>query len=176
GEESFYLDTNRAYRDENDVFEHYTEEERSLRYSNPPATVYENVKNMEDKSYKLDSLTHGDVFTEKILNSFTSSILEKWSKELKYRIIQNNIGIIRDCKKIHTQDNMDALDELHWNYIQSLRVYLMKNTMTKKSVFMQIKEAVEQGDYKEASNLQLEMNDKIKEIQDRYIEYIKNIF
>src|SRR5699024_6336976 len=62
GEEGFYLDKNRAYRDENDVFEHYTEEERNRRYSKPPATVYENVKGLENNKEKLDSLTQGDVF------------------------------------------------------------------------------------------------------------------
>ena len=176
GEDSFYLEKFRAYRDENDVFEHYTAEERNLRYSNPPATVYENIKNLEIHSRKLESLSHGDVFTEQVLNSFKAGILDRWCKELTYRIIENNVDIIRDCKKIHTPDNMDALDELHWNNIETLKKYLMKNTMTKKSVFTQIKEALENGDYETSSNLQLEMNSKMKELQDRYIHYKKNIY
>ena len=176
GDDSFYLDKFRAYRDENDVFEHYTEEERNLRYSNPPATVYENIKNLETYAYKLESLSQGDVFTDKVIKSFKAGILDRWCKELTYRIIENNIGIIKDCKKIHTPDNMDALDELHWNNIETLRRYLMKNTMTKKSVFSQIKEALENEDYETASNLQLEMNSKMKELQDRYIHYKKNIY
>ncbi len=176
GVESFYLDTNRAYRDENDVFEHYTEQERDARYSKPPATVFENFKNMKLHEDKIESLKQGEVFTDKILEAYTSLALEKWKKQLTYRIIQNNTDIIRECKKLHTQDNMDALDELHWNQIDYLRKYLMKNTMTKKSLFTKIKEALENGDYETASTLQLEMNDKVKEIQDRYIHYTKNIF
>ncbi|MGL6104555.1 glutamine synthetase [Romboutsia sp.] len=176
GEDGLYLDKNRAYRDENDVFEHYTEEERNKRYSTPPATVYENIKNLELYSHKLESLSQGDVFMEKIINSFKVGILERWCKELTYRIIENNTEIIRECKKNHTPDNMDALDELHWNNIESLKKYLMKNTMTKKALFAQIKEALENEDYETASNLQLEMNAKMKEIQDRYIHYKKNLY
>lgn len=176
GEEGLYLDKYRAYRDEEDVFEAYTEEERNTRYSKPPATVYENIRNLEEYDYKLESLSQGDVFTEKILNSFKCSVTEKWSKELKDRIIQNNRDIIRECKKIHTPDNMDALDELHWNNIDYLKQYLMKNTMSKKSLFSQIKEALEIKDYETASKLQLEMNDKVKELQDLYIHYTKNLF
>lgn len=176
GEESFYLDKYRAQRDEEDVFEEYTEEERNIRYSTPPATVYDNIKHLDEYAYKLESLSQGDVFTEKILNSFKFSVTEKWSKELKDRIIQNNMDIIRECKKIHTPDNMDALDEIHWNKIDYLKKYLMKNTMSKKSLFAQIKEALEIKDYETASKLQLEMNDKVKELQDLYIHYTKNIF
>ena len=176
GEEGFYLDKNRAYRDENDVFEHYTEEERNRRYSKPPATVYENVKGLENNKEKLDSLTQGDVFSNKTINSFVSSILDKWSKELNYRIIQSNIKIIRGCKKLHTVENMDAIDEIHWNKIENLKIELMKNTMTKKSLFCLIKEALEIHDYEMASKLQLEMNKKMEELQELYIHYKKNIF
>ena len=71
---------------------------------------------------------------------------------------------------------MDALDEIHWNNIDYLKKYLMKNTMSKKSLFAQIKEALEIKDYETASKLQLEMNDKVKELQDLYIHDTKNIF
>ncbi len=176
GEEGFYLDKNRAYRDENDVFEHYTEEERNRRYSKPPTTVYENVKGLENNKEKLDSLTQGDVFSNKTIKSFVSSIVDKWSKELNYRIIQSNIKIIRGCKKLHTVENMDAIDEIHWNKIENLKIELMKNTMTKKSLFCLIKEALEIHDYEMASKLQLEMNKKMEELQELYIHYKKNIF
>ena len=48
--------------------------------------------------------------------------------------------------------------------------------MSKKTLFDQIKEALEIKDYETASKLQLEMNDKVKELQDLYIHYTKNIF
>jgi glutamine synthetase len=176
GEESFYLETNRAYRDENDVFEHYNMEERSLRYGRPPATVYENMNNLEKYSYKLDSLKSGDVFTDKIINSFKTGSLDKWSKELRDRIIEDNRGIIRECRKLHVNDSMDVIDEVLWNKVEELRHYLMKDTLTKKSLFTQIKDALEIENYELASNLQLEMKSKMKEIQRLYIQYNKNLY
>ena len=52
GEDSFYLEKNRVYRDENDVFEDYNEEERRLRFGEPPATVYENMNEEDEKKNK----------------------------------------------------------------------------------------------------------------------------
>ena len=176
GEESFYLETNRAYRDENDVFEHYNMDERNLRFGRPPATVYENMKNLDKYAHKLDSLKSGDVFTDKIINSFKVGSLDKWSKELRDRIIQDNMGIIRECKKLHSTDSMDVIDEVLWNRVDELRHYLMKDTLTKKSLFTQIKEALENKDYELASTLQLEMKSKMQEIQRLYIQYKKNLF
>lgn len=176
GDESFYLETNRAYRDENDVFEHYNIEERNLRYGTPPATVYENMNNLEKYSYKLDSLKAGDVFTDKIINSFKIGSLDKWSKELRDRIIEDNRGIIRECRKLHVNDSMDVIDEVLWTKVEELRHYLMKDTLTKKSLFTQIKDALEIRNYELASSLQLEMKSKMKEIQRLYIQYKKNLY
>ena len=176
GEDGFYLEKDRSYRDENDVFEDYSIEERNQRFSIPPATVYENMKNLEIQSYKIESLIQGDVFTEKIINSFKTGAIDKWKKELKNRIIQDNIDIIRSLKKLHDTDDMNTLDEVVWDNINNLKHYLMKDTMSKKSLFTQIKEAIESKDYELASNLQIEMKDKMKEVQHLYIQYQKNIF
>lgn len=176
GEDGFYLEKDRSYRDENDVFEDYSIEERNQRFSIPPATVYENMKNLEIQSYKIESLIQGDVFTDKIINSFKTGAIDKWKKELKNRIIQDNIDIIRSLKKLHDTDDMNTLDEVAWDNINNLKHYLMKDTMSKKSLFTQIKEAIESKDYELASNLQIEMKDKMKEVQHLYIQYQKNIF
>lgn len=176
GDESIYLDKGRAYRDEKDVFESYTVEERNRRFGVPPATVYENMKNLELYDYKLEALSQGDVFSKDIIESFKIGALDKWSKELKNRIIQDNIDIIRSCKKLHNYENMNELDELVWIKINNLKHYIMKDTLSKKSLFTQIKDALENKEYKTASNLQLEMKEKMKEIQQLYIKYSKNIF
>jgi len=52
----------------------------------------------------------------------------------------------------------------------------MKDSLTKKSLFSKIKEALENENYSLASNLQLEMKSKMKEIQRLYIQYKKNLF
>lgn len=83
GEEGFYLEKDRMYRDENDVFEHYTMEERNERFSVPPATVYENMQNLEKYKNKLDSLKQGNVFTDAIIESFKVGAIKKWKKRIK---------------------------------------------------------------------------------------------
>ena len=134
------------------------------------------MKNLELYDYKLEALYQGDVFSEEIIESFKIGALDKWSKELKNRIIQDNIDIIRSCKKLHNYENMNELDELVWIKINNLKHYIMKDTLSKKSLFTQIKDALENKEYKTASNLQLEMKEKMKEIQQLYIKYSKNIF
>lgn len=56
GEESFYLEKDRVYRDENDVFEYYSLEERNVRFGILLVIVYENMKNLEIYVLKLKFL------------------------------------------------------------------------------------------------------------------------
>lgn len=176
GEEGFYLDKNRAYRDENDVFEHYTIEERNERFGTPPATVYENMINLKEYSEKLDVLRDGNIFTDKIIQSFALGALDRWEKELKNRIIENAMKSIRNYVKLHTKENMDALDEVMWNSISDIKFNIMKDTLTKKSLFTEIREALDVRDYKKASDLQLELKKNMEEVQQLYLQYKKNIY
>ena len=164
------------YRDENDVFEHYTMEERNERFSVPPATVYENMQNLEKYKNKLDSLKQGNVFTDAIIESFKVGAIKKWKKELSNRIIDDAMDSIRSYSKLHEKENRDALDEVMWNSIADIKFNVMKDTLTKKSLLTQIKEALEVKDYARASNLQLELKANMEEIQQLYVRYKKNIY
>lgn len=176
GQESFYLEKDRVYRDENDVFEHYTLEERNERFSIPPATVYENMKNLEIYQDRRKCLNDGEVFTDKIIDSFKDGAIDKWTKDLRNRIIEDNMDIIRSCVKLHTKENMDVLDEVTWNNICDMKFNIMKDTLTKKSLFTEIKEGIDSKDYDKVSNLQLELKKEIEKIQQIYIQYSKNIY
>ncbi|MGL5348043.1 MAG: glutamine synthetase [Peptostreptococcaceae bacterium] len=176
GEESFYLEKDRVYRDENDVFEHYSLEERNARFGTPPATVYENFNNIEKYEYKLESLKQGDVFTDTIIDSFKTGAIYKWKEELKNRIIEKHMETIRSCVRLHQKENMDALDEVMWKSIADIKFNVMKDTLTKKSLFTQIKEAIDLKEYKTVSDLQLELKENMQQIQQLYIQYKKNIY
>lgn len=176
GEESFYLEKDRIYRDENDVFEYYNEAERNERFGLPPATVYENMQNFEKYKEKLTSLKHGNVFTDSIIDSFKTGAIDKWKKELRFRIIHEHMDRLRSYVKLHTKENMDALDEVNWNAISELKIKIMKDTLTNKSLFTQIIEAIENKDYEIVSSLQLELSNDMKKLQELYLEYSKNIF
>lgn len=176
GEEGFYLEKGRSYRDENNVFNFYTLEERNERFGQPPATVYEAMLNFEKYPEKLAVLTEDEVFTQAILNSFKEGSLDIWKKKLSSRVIDRNIRLLRTFKKLHNHEEMDAIDEVMWDSIAQIKYDLMKNTLSGPSIYGMIKNAIEIGNYKEASDLQLIAKKKMDEIQQLYINYRKNIF
>nr|WP_312578420.1 glutamine synthetase [Sedimentibacter sp.] len=177
GEDAIYLEKDREYRSEEDVFECFTEEERNKIYGKAPATVWENVKGFDSNISKQAVLKVGDVFTDELVNSFRICTLEKWKNELSGRIIHNNIALLKTFVKLHSeQDHATDLDVVTWEKIVYLKIKLMKDSMTKKCIFTKIKTALEEGDYETASDLQKLMNEKMTEIRALYIEYKKNIF
>ncbi len=52
---------------------------------------------------------------------------------------------------------------------------LMKDTPDRVSLFTRIREAIARGDDAETSSLQLEMNRRMAELQDRYGAYARNL-
>lgn len=175
GEESLYLNKDREYRSEEDVFEHYTEEEREVLYGKAPATVWENLEAFGKCEEKQRVLKDGDVFTDDIINSFVLVTKEKWLNELKVRIIPNNIDIIRGFIKLHKDSDCD-LDVINWENISFLKTKLMKDTLHKKSIFTRLVEALNNKDYTTASELQKQMNEKMTELRTVYSAYKRNIF
>lgn len=176
GEEGVYLEKNRKYRDENNVFEHYTEEERNERFGIPPKTVYENMLNLSKYEEKIECLKDGNVFTDSIINSFKYGSLDKWKKELRHRIIHEDMDTLRGYVRLHNKENMDALDEVNWNKISDIKFKIMKDTLTTKSLFTRINDAIDNKDYEVVSELQLELSHYMIEIRNLYRDYKKNIY
>ena len=177
GEEAVYLEKFREYRSEEDVFEHYNEEERNKLYGIAPATVWENLSAFESNELKQQVLKKGEVFTDELINSFKESTVQKWKNELKGRIIHDNIMILKTFVKLHDeQDHATDLDVVNWERIVYLKTKLMKDSMTKKCIFTKIKIALSDGDLDIASDLQKQMNEKMTEIRGLYIQYKNNIF
>ena len=55
--------------------------------------------NLDKYNEKVEVLKDNDVFTDDIINSFKVGAIDRWMKELRNRIIQDNMDIIRGCKK-----------------------------------------------------------------------------
>ncbi len=177
GEEGFYLEQNRQYRSEENVFDFYSEKERNLRFGKPPATVFDTIENLDRYADKLNVLKEDNVFTDKLLSAYRTYILNTWVYELAHRIIEDNMKIVRNCKKAHSNsDELSDLDIVNWTKINGIRWELMKDGLEKKSIFTRIKDEIEQKNYKKVSELQLEMNDKIQELKQLYAKYLKNLF
>jgi len=177
GEDGIYLEKFREYRSEFDVFVHYSQEERDKLYGKAPTTLWENINAFSSNQIKQQVLKNGDVFTEEIINSFRISTAEKWKNELAGRIIHDNIVLLKTFVKLHSEsDHATDLDVVNWEKIVYLKTKLMKDSMTKKCIFTKIKTAISQGDYDTASDLQIQMNEKMTEIRTLYIGYKNNIF
>jgi glutamine synthetase len=175
GEEADYLDKDRAYRSEEDVFEDFTSEEREKFFGKAPATVYENLSAFDKYEEKLKALKAGDVLNDKLINSFRLAVTKRWLTEIYGRIISNYSDEIRSYKMLHSLDKALDLDVSNWMAINNLRYYLMKDTYTSKGLFTRVKEAIEAKDYELVSNLQLELDSKIKELRELYANYKKNL-
>jgi glutamine synthetase len=176
GAESFYLEKDRMYRSEEDVFEHYTQVERNKFFGTPPATVVENMKSFDVFEDKKQVLLRGNVFTNIIIESYKLAEISQWETELDGRILYDNTSVVRECKKLHGSECITDLDVVVWEKINSIRYYLMKDSLDTKSLFTKIREALDNKDYDRASELQVEMSERITEIKDLYIMYKRNLF
>ena len=176
GTPGFYLEKDRAYRSEMDVFEHFSPADRNRIFGMPPATAWENIKSLDLYIDKKDALLNGDVFTNEIINSFKTANISKWETELQSRIIPMNIEIVRECTKIHTNETATDLDDTIWDRINNIRIDLMKDSLKKKSLFTNIREALIKEDYELASSLQQEMTVRMDEIRELYVIYKRNLF
>ena len=174
GEEAVYLEKDKMYRSEDDVFEHYTEEERNAIFGKAPSTVYENVQGLNHGGARTGLLKNGGVFTDALIESFKLVILDKWATELVGRIIPNNMAVLRSFDKLHT-DLATDLDVINWEKINTLRVELMKDSTAVKSLFSRIRTAVEEEEFETASDLQIEMNEKMTAARQMYFDYKRNI-
>ena len=175
GEKTEYLEENREYRSEEDVFEHYTEEQRNRLFGKAPKSVYENIENLEKENKKLEILKVNNVFNEDIINSFKLSVIKKWKEELAKRIITEYTNEIRDFKPIHIAERALDNDLTAWAKINEIRKYIAKDSTHYDCLFTRIKKALKEENYKEASDLSIELEDKIEKLRKMYNNYTKNI-
>lgn len=166
-----YLEKDRIYRSEEDVFEYYTEEEREVLFGKSPKTVFENLEILDNKE-KLDVLKTGDILTNIMIKSFKTATLEKWKLIICKRKIKEYFSEMSLWKKQETADEEDNID---WKEIDEKRRYIYKNTNNQKSLFSKIYEAFEKEEWKTASNLVIELEDKMEELRSLYSAYRRNI-
>ena len=175
GEEKFYLEKDRVYRSEKDVFDDYSEDERQRMFGKSPATVWECIHIFNQNYDKKLMLHRGGVFEEQIINSIIESNLDIWIKELIGRILPENIELVRSCKRLHGNQNLSDLDVVNWEKINKIRYDLMKDRLDKISLFTKIKLELKDKNYLEASKLQQEMQQSITNLKTLYGEYRKNL-
>lgn len=175
GEDADYLEKGRAYRTEEDVFEDFTEEERSKYFGKAPSTVFENLAQLEANPEKVDVLKKNPVFTDKIIESFKIAALSRWATEIEHRVITNYMKEIRASRILHAPEKALDLDISRWTEINKLRHTLLKDTYNSKSLFTSTKDAFKNNDYELASSLYLQIEDSMSELRELYSSYEKNL-
>lgn len=175
GETFDYLETDREYRSEEDVFENYTEQERNSLFGIAPRSIYENVSNLDKLPEKTKVLKVNDVFTDKIIESFKTSVLNRWQQELCKRIINEYTNEIRELKPIHIQEKALDNDLAIWTKINEYRKNIAKDSTHYNCLFTKIKNAINENNYKEASDLSIKLEEDFEKLRKLYYEYRKNI-
>ena len=173
GENAIYLENERCYRSEEDIYEFFTAEERDKIFGKAPATVYEVVKVLDENS--IDVLKVGGVLDEQLINSFKSSVITRWKTEIAHRTIPKYTRHIRGFKQLHISDKASDLDLSNWTCVNNLRIKIMKDSHSQKSLFTKLKLAIESNDLELISNLQLELQESMKILRENYSNYKKNL-
>lgn len=173
GEEAAYLEKERAYRSEVDVFDSFTAEERNKLFGAPPATVWENILGFMNNSDKVENLAKQGAFTVDLMKAFIKGIQNRWSLELANRLVPDNICVIQGMKPQHLE--ADTLDVQRWEKIDALRRYIAKDTVKETSLSTRLIQALTKGDFDTASKLQLEMNELMLDLEAQYAAYVRNL-
>jgi glutamine synthetase len=176
GEEDFYLDTDRAYRSEKNVFTEYDAAERDRLFGRAPRTVYENLCAFEDFPKKTEILKRDGVLDDLILESYRIATLNKWQTDLLERIMPNTRKLIRKTVKVHRDNDCVDYDVTYWSKIDKIRKALGQDTLEEQCLLTKISIALHTGEFEKASQLQLEMQSMIEDLQDLYSVYVRNIF
>ncbi|NLY75290.1 MAG: glutamine synthetase [Firmicutes bacterium] len=175
GEAAAYLEKERCYRSEENVFEAFDAEERDRLFGKPPATVWEALRNLDRYPEKTQVLTNLGVLDSKIIESYREAMLILWITELRDRIIPENTALVRSFVKRNDDWNGTDYDETKWAEIQQLRIELLQDRHGQLSLFSRIRAAIKDRDYQLVSDLQLEMAAKMELLKVKYHEYIRNL-
>lgn len=175
GEPANYLEKERCYRSEEDLFEAFSAEERDRIFGKPPATVWENLQNFVNYPEKTEILTIMDAFTPKLIESYRQAMIILWITELRDRIIPENTALVRSFVKRNDSFNGTDYDEANWQEIQKLRIELLQDRRGHLSLFSRIREAIKDQDYQLVSDLQLEMATKMDLLKVKYHDYVRNL-
>ena len=178
GEEDFYLETDREYRSERDIFTDYTVEEREKLFGKAPANVWESFLNWGDGGFDPDRvllITGGNSEAEKTLRSYREQMILKWSMEYHDRYIPNTMDVLRSCVKLH-EDDSNEYDSANWTKIAGLKSLIGHEEKGRESLLMKARKAIEAADYPELSRYENEIEEKLEELREVYARYRRNIF
>ena len=173
--DDFYLETGRMYRSEVNIFEDYSAEERNRIFGRTPATAWENINAFDAYPEKARVLFRDSVFSTVDLASFKAAALDSWVRELHDRIVPELRDRVRRCVMLHDPADCTDLDEERFAAVRSMACEIARDSSTRISLLTRLSRALEDKDYKAASDLQLLTMEKVQALEAVYAEYCRNI-
>ena len=85
------------------------------------------------------------------------------------------MGVVRECRMRHDPYECTDLDEMRWTKIKHMRAELGQNDIGRDCLLSRLGHALEEENYDEASDLQIEMQQKLSELAHSYAEYLRNL-
>ncbi len=178
GASDFYLEKDREYRSERDIYLDYTLEEREKLFGKPPANVWQAFLAWGDGEClkkEVEIITGGHEIDYMILRSYRAQMILKWSMEYHDRYIQNTMDFLRDCVRLHNDDT-NEYDAENWKQISELKSLIGHEEKGRASLLMRARIAIDEKNYSELSKLELEIEEKLDELRLVYDKYCRNIF
>ena len=173
--DDFYLETGRMYRSEVNIFEDYSADERNRIFGRTPATAWENINAFDAYPEKARVLFHDSVFSTVDLASFKAAALDSWVRELHDRIVPELRDRVRRCVMLHDPADCTDLDEERFAAVRSMACEIARDSSMRISLLTRLSRALEDKDYKAASDLQLLTMEKVQALEAVYAEYCRNI-
>ncbi len=175
GDEDFYLDTDRIYRAENNIFEDYSAEDRLKLFGKAPKTVWECISAFDEYPDKVSLFFENDTMTRADIDSYRTAVIDRWASELHDRIIAEKRAFVRSCVRRHDPKDCCDLDQKRWGFIDELKKELIQDTSEKLSLLSALSRALEEKNYGLASELQLLIENKTEFLESVYGKYTKNL-
>jgi glutamine synthetase len=172
--EKYYLNSEKLFCTEEDVFDSFTVEERDSLFGKPPSTVYENLSNLVNNE-KTKILTKDNIFNDTLIASYKESMQEQWKNEIRFRLKESVLQTVRHFKKLHTTEDVTDLDIVNWEKVNTLRHELAKDSMSNQSLLTKIITALDSKDLESASNYQILIDNKLQELHELYNQYKDNL-
>ena len=169
GESAEYLEKNRQYVSEENVFDQFTQNERKKIFGETPQTVWEIIGILK----KEPLLYRGSPLTAKIINSYYLSCLRKWLIEItekEFIYIKSDI-----INMFRYPDKENDLDRSNWNEAQKLIDEIAKDDVGRTSMMTEIENEIAKKNYGKVSKKFIHLKERYAVLQDRYRTYRKNI-
>ena len=177
GDEDFYLERDREYRAERNIYTEFTPEVREKLFGRAPANVWESFLNWGDGYFDPETvrlITGGDETMAMTLRSYREQMIYKWTMEYHDRYIGNTMEFLRSCVKLHADDT-NEYDVTNWNKCAKLKSLIGHEEKGRASLLMQARIAIDENDFAGLSRLELEIEEKLEELRGVYAKYRRNI-